>query len=99
MTVPPPAALRDFLAPGAIDALEDWVQAIAAVEVGEHADSIIRSPYMTPEQAARYLGAKRRRIDDLCSQGRLTRYHEGRRLLLRTDEVVALVEKQGDDDW
>lgn len=47
--------------------------------------------YMTPAQAARYIGADRQRIYDLRSAGRLTRYGDGSRALIRRRELDAYV--------
>jgi excisionase family DNA binding protein len=43
---------------------------------------------MTIPEAARYIRASdRQRVDDLLSQGTLTRYKDGRRTLVRRDEL------------
>lgn len=48
---------------------------------------VAASPYMTVGEAAEYLRCQRQRVDDLLSQRRLTRVKEGRRTLVRRDEI------------
>lgn len=50
------------------------------------------SPWMTADEAATFLRCRRRRIYELASDGRLTRYGDGRRLLLSRAEVARLAE-------
>jgi excisionase family DNA binding protein len=45
------------------------------------------SPYVTVLEAAELLRAKRHRVDDLLSQGRLTRVKDGTRTLIARVEV------------
>ncbi len=52
-------------------------------------------PYMTANEAADFLRCTRKRIYDLTSDGRLVRYGEGRRLLLKRSEVEALAHGSG----
>ena len=47
------------------------------------------SPYLSVAEAAEFLRAKRHRIDDLLSKGRLTRWKDGSRTLIRRDELEA----------
>lgn len=47
------------------------------------------SPYLTVPEAAAYLRCKRQRIDDLLSQGVLTRVKEGGRTLVGRAEIDA----------
>lgn len=47
------------------------------------------SPYMSIPEAAKYLRCNRQRIDDLCSQRRLTRYKDGTRTLVSRAEIDA----------
>lgn len=51
----------------------------------------MKSPYLTVHEAAEYLRCKPQRIYNLCAEGRLTRNHDGSRLLLLADEVEGLV--------
>jgi excisionase family DNA binding protein len=50
------------------------------------------SPYVTPDEAAELLRCGRRRIYDLVADGRLSRHGDGRRLLVRREEVLRLAE-------
>jgi excisionase family DNA binding protein len=70
------------LGPEAIDAL------IAALEPHFRAQTAA-SPFMTIKQAADYIRAPRHRIDALLSQRKLPRHKEGRRTLIRRDELDA----------
>ena len=45
------------------------------------------SPYITIPEAAELLRTKRQRIDDLLSQGRLTRVKDGGRTLIAVEEL------------
>ena len=45
------------------------------------------SPYLTIPEAAELLRTKRQRIDDLLSQGKLTRVKDGGRTLIARDEL------------
>jgi excisionase family DNA binding protein len=47
------------------------------------------SPYMTIAEAAEYLRCSRQRVDDLLSQGRLSRVKEGRRTLVVRADIEA----------
>jgi excisionase family DNA binding protein len=47
------------------------------------------SPYLSIPEAAAFLRARRQRVDDLLSQGRLTRVKEGARTLVRRAELEA----------
>jgi len=48
-----------------------------------------RSPYLSVPEAAAYLRCKRQRVDDLLSQGVLTRVKEGGRTLVAWAELEA----------
>jgi len=47
------------------------------------------SPYLSIPEAAAFLRARRQRVDDLLSQGRLTRVKDGARTLVRRAELEA----------
>jgi excisionase family DNA binding protein len=49
------------------------------------------SPYMTVDEAAEFLRCKPKRIYDLRSSGRLSRFNEGGRALVLRSEIEALV--------
>ncbi len=48
------------------------------------------SPFLTADEAADLLRCRRRRVYELVGDGRLTRHGDGRRLLLRREEVERL---------
>lgn len=48
------------------------------------------SGWVSPDEAAEILRCRRKRIYELVGDGRLTRHGDGRRLLLRRDEVEQL---------
>ena len=49
------------------------------------------SPYVTAEEAAQFLRCKPKRIYDLRSSGRLSRFNEGGRALVLREELKRLV--------
>jgi excisionase family DNA binding protein len=55
------------------------------------------SPYLTIDEAAVYLRCRRQRIDDLLSQGRLSRIKDGARTLISRGELVAVLRRGADD--
>ncbi len=48
------------------------------------------SPFLTADEAAELLRCNRRRVYDLVGDGRLPRCGDGRRLLVRRDDVLRL---------
>ncbi len=86
-----PPSIRAVYSPNMVRDFEAWLTEIIHEEVRRRVDDVSISPWITADEAARWLGCKRRRIDDLCSQGRITRHHDGRRLLLRRSEIEQLV--------
>jgi excisionase family DNA binding protein len=50
-------------------------------------------PWLSVLEAAELLRCKRQRVDDLLSQGRLARYKDGSRTLLRRAEVDAYIRR------
>jgi excisionase family DNA binding protein len=77
------------------DVLDELVEAIA-----ERAAAIVLerlrddggsppSPYLSVDEAAELLRAKPQRVYDLLSDGRLTRFKDGARVLVRRTEVEA----------
>lgn len=80
----------------------ELVEAIAqraAELVLEHGGATGDLPeFLTPEQAAAYLCCEPQRIYDLCSDGRLRRYKDGSRLLLRRVELEEYVGLQADSN-
>ena len=73
------------------EVIESIAERIAALVIeqlrvegaGEQHDS----PYMTIPEAATWLRCPRQRVDDLLSQGRLSRVKDGRRTLLLRSEI------------
>jgi excisionase family DNA binding protein len=55
----------------------------------DEAPAASASPYLTVPEAAAYLRCKRQRVDDLLSQGVLTRVKEGGRTLVARAEIEA----------
>jgi excisionase family DNA binding protein len=53
------------------------------------------SPYLTVDEAADHLRCSRQRIYDLCSARRLTRYKDGRRLLVSRAELDEHLTREG----
>jgi excisionase family DNA binding protein len=75
------------------EALEAVAQRVTALVLAELAP--LRSPYMTVPEAAAYMRCSRQRVDDLLSQGRLTRRKDGARTLVERAEVDAYLGRSG----
>jgi excisionase family DNA binding protein len=73
---------------------EHALRAIAAASVEPAAASPL--PYLTIPEAAELLRCSRQRIDDLLSQRRLERIKEGRRTLVRRDEIERWLKAGGE---
>jgi excisionase family DNA binding protein len=78
------------LAPAAYQALVERV-ATEAVERIRAEFEASAHPYLTVDQAAKYLSCSRQRIYDLASSGRLPRVKEGRRVLFRRMDIDRLL--------
>jgi excisionase family DNA binding protein len=76
-------------------ALRPLVAELVTAELDRRHASDPESPFLTVEQASTYLGASRQRVYDLCSDGRLRRYRDGTRLLVRRDEIDAYLTDGG----
>lgn len=72
---------------------DDALAAIAAAITPTPTET--ESPYKTIPEAAAYLRCSRQRVDDLLSQGRLTRHKDGHRTLVERAELVAYLERRG----
>jgi excisionase family DNA binding protein len=72
------------------DDVERVARRVVALLQGER-DEAARagSPYLSVPEAAAYLRCKRQRVDDLLSQGVLTRIKEGGRTLVARAEIDA----------
>lgn len=85
-------ALNGIPVPAVLD--EHALRAIASATVEPAPAST--SPYLTIPEAAEVLRCRRQRIDDLLSQRRLTRIKEGRRTLVRRDEIELWLKAGGE---
>jgi excisionase family DNA binding protein len=63
----------------------------AAELVLEELERVPASPFLSVDEACVFLRCKPQRIHDLRSQGRLTRYGDGSRVLVSRDELAAFV--------
>ena len=70
------------------EVIEQIAQRAAAILLAQHTE-VAASPYLTIDEAARYLRCTRQRLYDLCSSGRLTRHKDGRRVLISRTELDA----------
>jgi excisionase family DNA binding protein len=79
--------------PVLITLVEDALAAIAAALPTSPPVRAEGSPYMTIPEAAEYLRCSRQRVYDLRSSGRLNRFGDGRRALVKRaelDEITAI---------
>ena len=73
--------------------LEPFIDAIAEAVTERIGERAAPAPYLTVEQAAEHLACdNKRRIYELVSQGRLKHYRDGRRVLLRREDLDAALE-------
>ena len=84
-----PMNLRLDLPPEAIEEIVAAVTARVLAELHSSPTAAAPSAYVTIKEAAELLRCSRQRIDDLLSQGRLTRIKEGRRTLVSRAELAA----------
>jgi excisionase family DNA binding protein len=73
------------------EALEQIAQRAAEILAERQHDRAVSQRWLTVDQAAAYIGAKRQRIYDLRSAGRLSRNGDGRRGLVDRHELDRLV--------
>jgi excisionase family DNA binding protein len=76
-----------------LDALADRAAAITLERIDAAARAA--SPYLTVAEAAGYLRCKPQRVYDLLSARRLTRYKDGRRVLVSRAELDAYLDGTG----
>jgi excisionase family DNA binding protein len=69
--------------------LREMVRELIREERAHVAEPAPASPYMTVKEAAEYLRCQPHRIYNLLSEGRLTRYKDGYRVLISRAEVDA----------
>jgi excisionase family DNA binding protein len=80
--------LLQSLSPEVVEALEQLVdQRVRDRRDGVAGPSGKEPPWLSVVEAAELLRCKRQRIDDLLSQGRLSRYKDGARTLVSRSEV------------
>jgi excisionase family DNA binding protein len=92
---PAPLELGPMVLPAAA---VEAIAARAAELVLEQLGSALSSPYLTVPETAQYMRCSRQRIDDLLSQGRLTRHKDGARTLVERAEVDAYLSCSGTAD-
>jgi excisionase family DNA binding protein len=73
------------------EVLEAIAQRAAQLTMQLQLDENPPSPYMTVDEAAEFLRCKGKRIYDLRSSGRLSRFNEGGRALVLRSEIEGLV--------
>lgn len=86
-----PAAAAEQLTVALPGELVDVVAA-RVVEMLEERGMVEPDPWLTVEQAAEYIGAKKQRLYDLVDQGKLWPGRDGRRLLFRRSDLDAYLE-------
>lgn len=79
----------DFLSDESRAELDALISATVTAEVERQLARRLQEPsaFMTIPEAAEVLRCKRQRVDDLLSSGRLTRYKDGSRTLIRRNEL------------
>lgn len=75
---------------------DGWIEDVAgpiaiavAEKIGQQIQPTPQSPYLSVAEAAEYMRCKRQRIYDLLSARSIGRYKDGKRVLLRRDELDA----------
>ena len=85
--------LGPALGPELVDALDDYLDAReTSLEERLSVERQSSSPYMTVDEAAAFICAKRQRIYDLFDDGRLTRHGTDHARLVSRAELVAYAE-------
>lgn len=83
------------LAPELVSALEEFVDECVHVRLDSGSSAAQDpSPWLSVVEAAELLRCKRQRIDDLLSQGRLTRHKDGSRTLISRAEIEEYLRMQ-----
>jgi excisionase family DNA binding protein len=77
----------DFLSPNARAAIEAFIEERISSHVERTAAA--GSPWLNVEQAAVYIAASPQRIYDLLSAGRIPKHKDGRRVLIRREDLDA----------
>jgi excisionase family DNA binding protein len=84
LLVAPPALLRSIAELAAEIVWEKLREEVRASALAKQ-----KSEYLTAPEAMELLRCSRGRLDNLTSQGRLTRFHDGSKLLLSRAEIEA----------
>jgi excisionase family DNA binding protein len=84
---PSPPALAVHLSETLIAELADRVTERVLSRIGSRCASVAQFEYKSVKEVAQYLRANPRRVYDLLSAGRLTRYKDGSRVLFSQEEV------------
>lgn len=71
--------LAEYVAERVVEVLADRLPAVQP--------SARSSPWLTPDEAAEYIRASRKRMYDLASQNRVPAHRDGSRLLFRREEL------------
>lgn len=71
------------------EALDELVERVASRVLERLPAAAPTSPYMSIDEAADYLRAKRQRVYDLLSASRLTRFKDGSRVLVSREGLDA----------
>jgi excisionase family DNA binding protein len=87
----PQLELRVAVGADALEAVAERAAELVLAQLG----GLARSPYLTVVEAADYLRCSRQRVDDLLSQGRLTRLKDGARTLVERSELDAYLRSAG----
>jgi excisionase family DNA binding protein len=69
--------------------IEQIAKRAAEIIAAQVAPAANDSPYLSVAEAAAFLRTRRQRIDDLLSEGLLTRIKDGNRTLIARDELEA----------
>jgi excisionase family DNA binding protein len=90
-------SLRLELPADVVDELVERVAERAAALVLEQLRrQSAESEFLTPEEAAEVLRSSRQRVYDLLSDGRLERFKDGSRVLVKRADLVAHLRPNGD---
>lgn len=82
-------ALTLQMTPAMLDAIAELVESRVLERLANLNTASSHREYLTASEAAELLRCSRQRIYDLVSAGRLRRYKDGSRVLLRTEEIEA----------
>lgn len=75
-----------------VETLDALVERVAELVIARLDVAAPSSPYLTVDEAAEYARCSRQRIYDLRSDGRLTRFKDGTRVLVLREELDRYLE-------